>query len=286
MNFRILSTVSVLALLAVAPAMAEDTKVESTTSTTIQQDLTKSWDKTKEAVSEAASNVGDATKETYEEVKYTLFGSGADEKGVVVTVDSRATARGILGKPVVNTKGERVGTLKDIILDNNGQAALAIVSDAEFIDIGAKEAAFDYALIARQNANGDVIMPLEEETLKKARSFSYKVEAGAESANALTAPANSYSVEELLESDVVNEKGNEVAHVDNIVFRNGKADSLIVGFGKVLGMGGEKAALAFSDVKAVREDDEDFDDLDDDVDFQLTAAQSARFETFKNSVSN
>lgn len=288
MNFKILTAAPVLAMLAMSPAMAGDTKAQPGTPNTIQQNIEKGWNKTKETVSEAASDVGQAGKEAYEDVKYTFFGAGSD-KGVAMTVDSRATARGILGKPVLNMTGERVGTLKDIILDNNGKAILAVVSEATFMDLGRKTAAFDYALVTRQNAEGDIVMPLAEETIKNARSFSYDMEEDAAdraAANAILPPSNGYSVEELLESNVVNEKGHTVAHVDNIVFRNGMADSLIVSFGKILGMGGKNAALAFSDVKAVRDQDDDEDDFGEDVDFQLTAAQAARFETFKSGVSN
>lgn len=283
MNLKALATVSVLALLAVSPAIAEDVKTDSTTTKTIQQNIKKGWENTKEAVSEAASDVDTASRDAYEEVKYTFFGNEVPDSGVVITVNPQATARGMLGGPVVNTKGERIGTLRDIILDNGGQAVIAVVSDARFIDVGAKEAAFDYALVMRQNQNGDIVMPLTEEVIENARSFSYEAATGE---NIVTPPADGYSVEELMDAEILNDNGNTVAHVDNIVFRNGRADNLIVGFDKVLGMGGEKAALAFADVRAVREVDDDSDDYGDDVDFQLTAAQSARFETFKGSVSN
>jgi sporulation protein YlmC with PRC-barrel domain len=282
MNFKVLMTASVLAFMAASPAMAGDTKAgastTTTTTTTVGQDV-------KDTISDVANKVGEAGENVYQEIKYTFFGNDTMDQGVVVTVNRHATANGIIGEPVLNTRGERVGTMRDIILDANGKAVVAVVSDAEVIDIAAKTTAFDYALIMRQDQNGDIIMPLEEETIENARSFSYDLD-DAGKADVVTPPASGYSVRELLDADVENERGDDVAEVENIVFRNGKADTLIVTFDKVLGMGGKTAALAFADVRAVREDDSDDDDFSDDVDFQLSAAQSTRFEAFKNGASN
>ncbi len=50
--------------------------------------------------------------------------------------------------------------------------------------------------------------------------------------------------------------------------------AVVVGFDKVLGMGGEKAAMAFSDLKMINKGD-------GEIEFQLSASQAAQFESFK-----
>lgn len=289
MNYKILTTVSAVAMMALTPmAMAEDTQVTKTpthaqasgsaeTATDMkraqpdsdqvltEEEAERGWKKTKEAVSEAV-----------DDVEYTLFGE-KEPKGVEKSIVAKATARGLLDQPVVGTNNERVGTLRDIIIDSKGNAQLAVVSDSEVLNVG-KEAAFDYSLVLRRNADGDVVTPLTEETMKNARRFSYDAkDAGKE--NTSTIPAGGYSIEKLLKANIVNAQGEKVASVDNITFRNGRADALVVGFDKVMGMGGEKAALSFSDVKIINKGD-------GAVDFQLTAAQAKQFEDFKQAASN
>lgn len=235
------------------------------TGNTVKEDAKQSWENTKQAASE-----------TVDDVKYTLFGK--EPKGAPASIVVGATAKGLLDKPVHNGNNERVGTLKDIIIDSKGNATLAVVSDAELINIGAKEAAFDYSMVLRRDEKGDVVMPLTEDTINNARKFSYDTnDAGKE--NVRTIPAGGYSVEKLLKANVVNSTGEKVASVDNVTFRNGRASDLVVGFDKVLGMGGEKAALTFSDVKMISKGD-------GNVEFQLSASQAAQFESFKQAASN
>lgn len=241
-----------------------DVELDSkTTGNTVAEDVKQGWENTKEAATS-----------TMDRVEYTLFGK--EPKGVRATIANTATASTMLNQPVVNSKLERVGTLSDIIVDSKGNAKLAIVSDGDFLNIG-KEAAFDYSNILRMNADGDLVTPLTEESITKAQKFSYDTKETGKDVR--TIPAGGYSIDKLLDADVINTKGEKVASVDNITFRNGKADSLIVGFDKTLGMGGEKAALSFSNVKMISKED-------GKVDLQLTDAQAAQFETFKNSTSN
>lgn len=230
---------------------------------TVKEDIKEGWDNTKAA----ASN-------TMDRVEYTLFGK--EPKGVRSTIATTSTASALLNQPVINAKQERVGTLSDIIVDSKGNAKLAIVSDGDFLNIG-KEAAFDYSNILRVNADGDLVTPLTEESIKNARKFSYDTKESGKDIR--TIPAGGYSIDKLLDAEVVNAKGENVASVDNITFRNGKADSLIVGFDKTLGIGGEKAALSFPNVKMISKED-------GKIDLQLTDAQAAQFETFKQSTSN
>lgn len=282
MNLRILTSVSVIALLfGMQIAVAQvNTTVNTRTSASVETESVETEkDKTfVEEIKEVLGEKKDNITGTSDEVTYTLFTNTENDRGTEVVIDSRATADGMLDTPVNNSAGERIGTLKDIIIDSKGEAVLAVVSDAEFIDLGAKEAAFDYSMVARRNKDGDVVMPLTEETIKNAKAFSYDMTT-ANDAEIRTIPANGYSVEKLLDTEILGPDNKTVGSVDNIIFREGRAETVIVGFDKTLNMGGKKAALSFQDLQLVKKNETD-------VNFQLTASQTAQFETFKEGVSN
>jgi hypothetical protein len=279
MKKQILATVSLVALLAAAPAYAEGAKESSADKSTLSEDVSKAWEDTKESVSEAADSVAEGTKDAYESIKATLVDENFKaDSAQTVTIDSRTTAAGIIGQPIFNTKNEKIGTVHDIILDSSGNAKQVIVADGGFLGLGTKYAAFDYGLVSRRNADGDVLMPLSEETVKQAARFSYaKSDAGEQGVQVM--PEGSLSVATLLDGQLVNPANQTVAQVDNISFQNGAAKNVIVAFDQVLGVGGDKAAVAFDDVKVVRQDD-----AGNNVDFQLSAAEASQFEVYRDSV--
>lgn len=292
MNYKILATVSALAIMSLSPMAMAAENVKGALAAETQTDLKRmqpdpdqvltekeaerAWSNTKEKVSNAVDETKEKVSNAADNVEYTLFGNG--QKGVDTTITASATATGLLNKPVHNATNERVGTLRDIIVDSSGKASLAVVSDTSIPGIG-KEAAFDYTMVMRQNANGDVFMPLTEEAIKNARSFSYDQQDNRENAEVRTIPAGGYSVDKLMSANVVDAQGKKVASVDNITFRNGKADALVIGYDKTLGMGGKKAALTFSNVKLNAKGD-------GAAEFQLTAAQAAQLESMKERASN
>ncbi len=272
MKMNILATVSAIAVLAAMPAIAADTQAqvktstEAGTTTDLKTDIKNAWKDVKEDTSQA-----------YEEIKATVIDATDGNNNTAVTIDSRKTAAGTIGKPVLNGTGERVGTVKDIIVDADGNAKFVVVADGEFPGLNGKLAAFDYNILTKQNADGDVIAPLTEESIKNAAAFSYD----ANDANDTTRiiPANGYSVAKLLDAQLVDPAKKNIADVDNIAFRNGRASQIIVGFDKVLGMGGEKAVMDYRQAKLIRDGNE--------VDFQLSSNQAAQFETYKkNTVAN
>lgn len=282
MNYKILTAVSALALMSASQvAVAQNDSMYAKprfvranaannpdtppAAIITKEDIKRGWEDTKKAATETA-----------EDIEYSIL---SDEPNVADTkISVRATTKGLLDRPVYSANNKHIGTMKDIIIDREGNAILAVVSEAKMLDLGAKETAFDYGMVLRRDDKGDVVMPVTEETIKNAREFSYNLnDSGKE--NMRTIPMGGYSVEKLLKAHVVNPAGESVASVDNITFRGGHIDALIVGFDKVMGMGGKQAALHFSDVKML-------DRADGNVAFQMTASQAAQFEAFKQSASN
>lgn len=268
MNIKILTTVSAIALFAATPAVFAQTETQARQdqgAAAPQQQEEGLWEQMQDGAESAA-----------EEVQSLAVGEGETAEVESVTIDQRKTATGMIGSPVYNEAGEEVAEISDIIIDQEGNAVLVVVSDAEFLGTGGTEAAFDYNTIVRQTPEGDVVMPLTEEMVSSAAEFSYDREAAGE--NVRVIPSNGYSVSELLDAELIDEQNESIAQVDNIAFEEGRAKRLIVGFNKILGMGGETAALEFEDAQIVQREE--------GVDFQLSANQAAQFENYKQSVSN
>lgn len=278
MNYKFLAAVSALAIMGASSAVMAAENVKGAHAAETRTDLKRMQPDpdqvlTKEEANRAWENTKETVSKTAHDVEYTLFGEG-QQRGVETTIAADATAKGLLNKAVHNATNERVGTLRDIIVDADGNAELAVISDAMLPGIG-KEVAFDYSMVMRQNANGDVIMPITEEGIDSARSFSYDQKDAGKDANVRTIPAGGYSIDKLLSAHVVDAQGKKVASVDNITFRNGKADALVIGYDKTLGMGGKKAALSFANVKLNAKGN-------GSAEFQLSAAQAAQLESMKD----
>jgi sporulation protein YlmC with PRC-barrel domain len=276
MKKTLLVAVSALALMATSPmAFAQDQAAQASaeTNTVTKAEVKQNWEKTKTSVSNTADKVSDATKKAYENVKASLITEDEDVRPF--EFNTRIAASGMIGQPVYNHNNERVAQINDIILDANGNAATVVLSDAGFFKMG-KLVAFDYGLVSQRSKDGDVIMPLTEETIDKAKNFEY----GAKEADAdtLVPAADSVSVAKLLDGELLDTNRKKVAKIDNITFRDGKADELIVVFDQTLGMGGEKAALEYEDLTLVRDGG--------DYDVQLSTKQSVRFDSYKKTVTN
>jgi uncharacterized protein YrrD len=194
-----------------------------------------------------------------------------------VTYNSRLTASGMLGQPIYNTKNEKIGTFKDIILDHDGNVKLVVVSDGGFMGIGDKLAAFDASLVINQQTNGDVIMPLSEDTIKQVAEFSYDQKEVSDKIRVM--PANGYSVAELLKGKLVNPKNESLGNIENITFWDGEAANVIVAFDQTAGVGGERAALDFDNLILSKADD-------GALNFRMNSQQSANFEAYKNTSTN
>ncbi|MCK6419183.1 MAG: PRC-barrel domain-containing protein [Alphaproteobacteria bacterium] len=266
MKCQFLAAASALALLLAAPALAADNS---------GQNMRDNWNDTKKSVSDAADDVSRESQETYQDIRAALIDDNAETKIEDITINRLQTVDGMLGSNITNANGETIGKVHDIILDNSGRATMVIVADGDFFGMG-KKAAFDYSVITRRNQDGDVIAPLTEEMIDRAVEFSYEDNASGD--NVRLMPRDAYSADELLDGQLVRPNGDTVAEIDNIFLRGGRAHQLIVGFDKMLGMGGKKAALGFSDAKIIK-DGEGYD-------FQLTENQAAQFDAYKRMADN
>lgn len=297
MKTYLFTAVSAIALAVALPVFAEEAQhnnqidvdartemsVERTESQNVlpeytKEDVKRGLEKAERAVTNAAEDTAEAAQDMAEGDSYEA--RFIDRDGITqpekLMIDSRRTASHLLGQDLLNTTGDKVGSVEDIVLDADGRAMLVVVNDGGFLGLGGKKAAFDFGVISHLNQDGEVIAPLSEAQIDTAANFSYDRKDGGD--NVRVIPAGGYSVKALLDADIMNNRGEDVADLDDIVISNGKAERMIISFNEVLGMGGDKAAMDFGSVQMVRDGDA--------IDLKLTARQTGSLEAYKASVSN
>ncbi len=291
MKTKMLTAVSAIALMAATPAFADtganvsvDTKMKveaqkdnnpdkPAVETVTEKDIERGWEKTKKTVSDAAETTGEAIERTYYDVKNAFTDDSRETlSDKTVTIKTRTTANGMIGKNAYNADGEAVATVEDIIVDRDGDARMIVLRDGGFFGLGGKLVALDYDSMARRASSGDIILPVSESMLDKVAAFSY--DRDEKGGNVRMIPADGISVAAILDGHVQNNRGEDVADIDNVTFVNGEAQYLVISYNEILEMGGDQAVMEFGDLTPVTADGE--------VNFRLTAKQSADFEAFTN----
>jgi sporulation protein YlmC with PRC-barrel domain len=224
------------------------------------------------SVKSGLSKADEVMRDTADDIKAFFIGRDVESKVALepVTIHRNLTAHGLLGKAVVNANGDRVATVEDIIINKNGKAAKIVVSDRGFLGIGGKVAAFDYNKVLAQHPDGKIVMTLTQDMIDHAANYSYEQK---DWTQAKVIPMGSTSVNDLLAGDVWDNNGKKVADIDNVYIRTASASQIIAAFNKVLGMGGDLAALDYDDSQIIR--------TNKGIHFKLTPSQSIRFKDSK-----
>lgn len=283
MKLKYALTVSALALMMSAPALAADSGVTVDRNAKgnpvgVTVDTNHDGETATTEIKKALNTADNKMRSGADEVRAFIVGDDVKATKFEPVVVARAkTADGMIGQTVLNQQGESIAKIHDIILDSNGNATKVVVSDAGLMGLGDKVAAFDYGRIASQKENGDVTMRLTEEMIDEAKKFSYDRDDYRDADKQVIAAGN-ISVDELLDGHVVDASGKKVADIENVVFNGKNAAHVIVGFDKTLGMGGEQAAVNFDSKSLVKNKGE--------VNMKLSSNQSTAFENFKTSVKN
>lgn len=271
-NTLILASVSISTLMSGGMAFAE-------TSRTIDQDNAPHYSKEEaqqglkdagNAIEKTAKDMSNATKEALRDIKDKAVTPSKESLSISAANDNQTNANALIGKNVYDQQGQEIAEVKDIILDKSGDATMVVLSGGGWLGVG-KLAAFDYDIVEKTNENGDIIAPLTMESIEKAAPFSYESSPGDHSAKML--PYNGYSVSELLEGDLMDPNGKIVAEVDNISFRDGRADTLTVGFNRTFGMGGKTTTMDFKELDIVNKDGK--------AHFKLNRHQAMLFGAYK-----
>lgn len=270
MTKTILMGASFLALLAAYPAFAADTSINANTNVSTESKIENTLDKAGDSIKKTSEEASNAVKAKYSDVK-AYFSDKNDVAAITsVNVHDRLTADELIGTEVQDPSGKEIGKIADILVNKSGEAQRVIINDGGILGLGGKMASFDYGIIQGFSKDKDVQVKLTEDSIKAATAFDENAKADAKVAGI---PADMYSVKKIIGSKVVDDKGKAVAKVDTVAMDSDNADYLIVTFNKILGVGGDKAALNFDAL--------DLTNNNGKYTFKLNTQQTAQFENYK-----
>lgn len=276
-----LSKVSALAIIAALAAsgatgaFAAEVKTDNSVNVTHE---TKADPEARGAMRDVQNGLANADRnmrETADDIRAFVLGDKPGDDMKPVTISRKTTVEGLLKQDIIGSDGKKIATVKDIVVDKNGKAQYVVVSDGGVLGIGNKLAAFDYGRVVAQQKDGDVVMSLSQDMIDRAKEFSYDAD---DAGKDKIIPADSVSVNDILDGHILDSRGEKVADIDNLTIENGNAARLVVSFNKTFGLGGDLAALEYGSLKPVVNDGE--------VNFQLTGEQTESFRAFKKSASN
>lgn len=209
--------------------------------------LDRAIDKTSAAIDKTANKI----EKKYGDMKVSVM--DRENRFTEQNLNSEYTAKKLIGKTIVNSQDERIGTLDDFIVDAKGNIQGVIVANGDFTGIG-KKAMFDFDNVVSQQEDGKVVTSISEADIKSARKFE-------------SIASGSYSVKELLDADVETASKALDADLENITFKGNKAEYFVIKADNEEISGPDSyAAVEFSKVKLLPA-------KDNEVDIQLSAAQ-------------
>ncbi len=162
---------AVVALLAAMPAMAQNGAqptnppasgqvLPETTPQPLQPD-------TGDAAAPAAGSRTAAPADTNKQVATT-------DKFLAQQSDGQMLASSVMGKTVYNTAGDNLGSVNDIVLDQDGRIVAVVIGVGGFLGIGQKSVAVSIAAIDRttdENGNPKLILNASNDELDQAPAF-------------------------------------------------------------------------------------------------------------------
>ncbi len=77
----------------------------------------------------------------------------------------------IIGTDVVNSKGEKIGDVEDIVLDAKGNVAYAVVSTGGFLGMGDKMHAVPWSAIRTTTGTDNFVLDIDKDRLRSAPGF-------------------------------------------------------------------------------------------------------------------
>ena len=77
----------------------------------------------------------------------------------------------IIGTDVVNSKGEKIGDVEDIVLDAKGNVAYAVVSTGGFLGMGDKMHAVPWSAIRTTTGTDNFMLDVDKDRLRSAPGF-------------------------------------------------------------------------------------------------------------------
>ncbi len=84
-------------------------------------------------------------------------------------------AANYIGKPIVNSAGEKIGDVSDLLFDRTGKISTVVVGVGGFLGLGAKQVGLPFEAVTYADKNGDrqIMVPLTKEALQSAPDYTF-----------------------------------------------------------------------------------------------------------------
>ncbi|SON56430.1 PRC-barrel domain protein [Hartmannibacter diazotrophicus] len=169
----LLTATSIAAMLALTPAMAQETAPAPSTDMTTPaspdtgSDMNKTMPEMAPADSAQMPSATDSTKTMADAGKSDQMFFADQQPGEVLSSE-------IVGETIYNASDENIGEVSDFVTDGQGQIKALVVSVGGFLGIGAKEVAVNYdkfTVIASGENESKVTLDTTKDALEKAPEF-------------------------------------------------------------------------------------------------------------------
>lgn len=246
MKRKLLMTVSALAIAAPlsAAGAAEDNGnyliLASNTDSSLGQ-----------AIESAADATAGAAVDSYEAVS-SMFESSSATLRVdnYVLAPNAVTASYVIGADVRNPTNETIASIADIVIEQDGDAELLILSDGGFLGFADKKVAIPFEnanLTFDEDGTRIVAVALTQAHLDQAKPFYYEVPEGTMENGAHLMASDHMSVDAIVGSDVkLSNKDESVAVADVLMDKDGESERAVLEVGGFLGLGERLVTVPFS----------------------------------------
>lgn len=206
-----------------------------------------------EIVEESAEDVGEGAARIGEEVS-AAAGEAVDAAGDFIENElsqanaSGFTVRNIIGESVRGQDKMAIAVIEDLLFSGDGMLRAVVLKDGAFMGMGGKPATIGADRFAfAVHGDGDIAVTVtmtNGELSQMTKSLAYEPTAGV-----MEAPGNLMSMTELMGASVVNENGDKVADMFDIILTDpGRFDTAILSVG---GLGALGNRLVSVDVGAL-----------------------------------
>lgn len=150
--------------MATQPAWADNNKVEKKAES-VAASASATANRLGDKAAAAADKAGDKASEAVTKATQAMRGTPEHQRW-----ERRHRVTKIIGTDVRNRRGEKIGDVKDIVLDDKGAIAYAVISTGGFLGIGDRLHAVPWSALGTRG-DKDFLLDMDKTALQKAPGF-------------------------------------------------------------------------------------------------------------------
>jgi sporulation protein YlmC with PRC-barrel domain len=181
-------------------------------------------------------------------------------------------ASDLIGKNVMNPKGDGLGEIKDLVIDTtNGRVQYAVIAMGGFLGVGDKMFAYPLERFERTSERGKLVLNVDKEKMKAAPGFddknwpnfgtaTYRGEVDKFYGTKSAPTARFVRASQVLKGDVKDRSNNDIGDIEDMVVSlpNGQVRYVVLEFDRAWNPNNKLVAMP---IKALKSEDADGTDL-------------------------